>query len=208
MNNNLNSATLYQLKFNVSVTLVAIIMMACFTSVACAQASPESAKALPKYTRQEAVYSIPSIEMIRQDGITTSFPQELEDGRPVIMNFIFTSCSAICPLLSGVLSSLQNKLGDDIQNVHLVSISIDPEYDNPERLSEYAAKFKAKPQWQFYSGSVKNVLALQKAFDAYRGDKMNHTATTYLRASPGKPWVRLDGFVSADDIIGEYHRLQ
>ncbi|MDD1621973.1 MAG: SCO family protein [Methylococcaceae bacterium] len=183
-------------------------MTVCLQTEAYADSNPESSTASPKYTRSEAVYSLPNIEMLRHDQVKTRFPQELDDGRPVILNFIFTTCSAICPMLSGVLSGVQNKLGDEIQGMHLVSISIDPEYDNAERLKEYAAKFKAKPQWQFYSGSVDNVKTLQKAFNAYRGDKMNHSATTYLRASPGKPWVRLDGFLSSDDIIAEYHRLK
>jgi protein SCO1 len=179
-----------------------------FQTEAYADANPESSTASPKYTRSEAVYSIPNIEMLRHDQVKTQFPQELDDGRPVILNFIFTTCSAICPMLSAVLSSVQTKLGDEMQGMHLVSISIDPEYDNAERLKEYAEKFKAKPQWQFYSGSVENVKALQKAFNAYRGDKMNHSATTYLRAAPGKPWVRLDGFLNSEDIISEYHRLK
>jgi len=49
---------------------------------------------------------------------------------------------------------------------------------------------------------------VQRAFGAFRGDKMNHAPATFLRmGGPGKPWVRLDGLVSASDIIHEYHKL-
>lgn len=158
------------------------------------------------FSRSEGNYIVPSMDMIRHDGVKTRFPAELDDGRPVIMSFIFTTCAAICPMITGLLSGVQVKLGDEMQQVHMVSISIDPEYDRPERLQEYAKKFNAKPQWQFYSGAVKDVEALQKAFSVYRGDKMNHSATILLRGAPGKPWVRLDGFPSSDDVIREYRR--
>lgn len=160
------------------------------------------------FTRSEENYSIPSLQMIRQDSVTTPFPAELDDGRPVIMTFIFTTCSAICPMISGLLSGVQAKLGDEMKKVHMVSISIDPEYDRPERLQEYAKKFNAKPQWQFYSGAVKDVEALQKAFQVYRGDKMNHSSTILLRGAPGQSWVRLDGFPTSSDVIAEYRALK
>lgn len=162
----------------------------------------------PNFTRSEKDYAIPNVQLTRHDSVVAAFPAELDDGRPVILNFLFTTCSAICPMITGLLSGVQAKLGDEIQNVHMVSITIDPEYDRPERLLEYAKKFNAKSQWQFYSGSVKDVEVLQKAFDAYRGDKMNHSATIFLRGAPGKPWVRLDGFPSSDEVIREFRSLK
>ncbi len=155
--------------------------------------------------RSEAKYQIPSLTLVRQDGSKAAFPKELDDGRPVILNFIYTSCTAICPVTSQVFSQVQEKLGKDAAKVHMVSISIDPEYDTPARLSEYAKKYKAGGQWQYYTGTVEASIAMQKAFDAYRGDKMNHIPVTYLRIAPGKPWVRLDGFASPDEVIREYH---
>ena len=89
----------------------------------------------------------------------------------------------------------------------LVSISIDPEFDTPERLREYALKFGATSQWQHYTGSRQAVLAVQKAFNVYRGDKMNHFAVTFLRGAPAQPWVRLEGFATPDDIAREYRRI-
>ncbi len=48
---------------------------------------------------------------------------------------------------------------------------------------------------------------MQKAFDAYLGNKMRHQPLTFLHASPEAPWVRLDGFMSAQSLVAEYHRL-
>jgi protein SCO1/2 len=65
----------------------------------------------------------------------------------------------------------------------------------------------AGPQWQFYTGTLQDSVTLQKSFDAFRGDKMNHVPVTYLRLSPGKPWVRLDGLASADETVKQYRAL-
>jgi protein SCO1 len=153
--------------------------------------------------RSEADYLVPDLKLVRNDGAVTQFPKEIDDGRPVILDFIYTSCTDICPMTSLVFSQVQKKLAKDIGKVHLVSISIDPEYDTPERLTAYARRYSASPQWQHYTGTIEASVAMQKAFGAYRGDKMNHTPITYIRLAPGKPWVRLDGFANPDDIIRE-----
>jgi len=153
--------------------------------------------------RSEADYQVPDLKLVRNDGTVTQFPKEIDDGRPVILDFIYTSCTDICPMTSLVLSQVQKKLAKDIGKVHLVSISIDPEYDTPERLTAYARRYSASPQWQHYTGTIEASVAMQKAFGAYRGDKMNHTPVTYVRLAPGKPWVRLDGFANPDEIIRE-----
>ena len=157
--------------------------------------------------RSEANYSIPAVAQLRQDGKKVSFPADLDDGRPVLMQFIYTSCTAICPVTTQMFSQVQDKLGRDVSKLHMLSISIDPEYDTPARLAAYAKKYSAGAQWQFYTGTQAASVSLQKAFDAYRGDKMNHAPVTYLRAAPGKPWVRLDGLGSADEIVKEYRSL-
>ena len=157
--------------------------------------------------RSEATYNVPAVNLVRQDGTKVAFPKEIDDGRPVLLNFVYTSCTAICPVTSQVFSQIQEKLGKDAAKVHMVSVSIDPEYDTPARLVEYAKKYKAGPAWQHYTGTVEASVTMQKAFDAYRGDKMNHVPVTYLRVAPGKPWVRLDGFASPDEVIREYHKL-
>jgi protein SCO1 len=170
-----------------------------------AHCHPATASAVPlkRATRSTADYAVPSISLVRDDGKTVSLPAELDDGRPVVLDFIFTTCTSICPVMSRVFSGLQDKLGDQRGRVHLVSISIDPEQDTPARLTEYARKFHAGPPWRFYTGTVEASVAAQRAFDAYRGDKMDHTPVTFIRAAPGRPWVRIDGFASSDELAAE-----
>ena len=154
--------------------------------------------------RSIADYAIPALDLVRDDGSAALFPREVDDGRAVILNFVYTSCTAVCPLTSQVFSQVQKMLNKDIDKVHMISISIDPEYDTPERLAAYARKYHRSAHWQFYTGTVKDSIAMQKAFNAYRGDKMNHIPLTFMREAPGKSWVRLDGFANPDEVIREF----
>jgi subtilisin family serine protease/cytochrome oxidase Cu insertion factor (SCO1/SenC/PrrC family) len=158
------------------------------------------------WARTTASYRVPDVALVRADGAHVTLRRELDDGKPVILNFIFTSCAAICPVMTQTFADVQRRLGDE--RVHLVSLSIDPEADTPARLGEYAKKFAAGAQWSFYTGSLEASIAAQKAFDVYRGDKMNHAPVTFLRVAPGQPWVRLEGFAAAEDVVAEYRRLR
>jgi protein SCO1/2 len=153
--------------------------------------------------RLEAAYVIPAVDLVRDDGKTVSLPAEMDDGRPVVLNFIYTSCSTICPLSSQVFAQFQRALGAKHDSVHLVSISTDPEQDSPARLRAYAQQFHAERGWDHYTGTMAASIAVQRAFGAYYGDKMSHAPVTLMRAAPGKPWVRLDGFATGRDLLAE-----
>jgi protein SCO1/2 len=160
------------------------------------------------WIKSSVSYKIPELTLVRADGAKVSLPRELDaDGKPVILNFIYTTCTAICPVMTQTFAEIQNRLGDDKAKVRMISVSIDPEQDTPPRLREYARKYSAGPQWRFYTGTVEASIATQKAFDAYRGDKMNHLPVTFLRAAPGKPWVRLEGFAPPDEVMKEIRQL-
>ena len=152
-------------------------------------------------------YSLPDVTLVRDDEQAVSLKDALNDGRPVVLTFIYTTCTTICPVISQTLSQLQAKLGPERDKVHLVSISIDPENDTPARLREYAAKFGAGPEWQHYTGTLAASVATQKAFNVFREDKMEHNPVVLLRAAPGKDWLRIDGFATADELLDSYHGL-
>ena len=154
-------------------------------------------------SRSLASYAVPAIPLVREDGKRVMLTDELDDGRPVVLDFIYTTCNGICPLASQTFARLQKLLGPDTERVHLVSISIDPEQDTPDRLAEYAKQFHAASGWDHYTGTVRASLAAQRAFDVYRGDKMSHTPVTLVRVKPGSAWIRFDGFATADDLLLE-----
>ena len=152
-------------------------------------------------------YVAPDLTLVDMDGNTTTLRQALDTREPVLMNFIFTTCTTICPVLSATFSQVQQELGDEARQVRMISITIDPEQDTPQQLRQYADRYQAGPQWTFLTGELANVIAVQKAFDIYRGSKVNHEPITLLRGAGATAWVRIDGIASAEDIIGEYRKL-
>jgi protein SCO1/2 len=109
--------------------------------------------------------------------------------------------------MTQIFVQVQERLAADLGKLHMVSVSIDPEFDTPARLLAYSQQHRAGPQWDFYTGSVEASVAVQKAFDAYRGDKMNHVPLTLLRGPRRSNWARYDGFASPDLIAGAYRTL-
>ena len=89
----------------------------------------------------------------------------------------------------------------------MVSISLDPLQDIPERLKAYARHFMAGPEWQFLAGSEADSIAVQQAFGVYDIDMLNHVPVTFLRIMPDKPWVRLSGLVTPDELLSEFRYL-
>lgn len=156
--------------------------------------------------RSTANYFVPDVKLRDTRGADVALRSSLAGG-PVILNFIFSSCDTTCPVTSMTFSQVQQGLGSARREVRLVSVSIDPEQDTPAVLKAYAEKFGAGPGWQMLTGTVNDSIAVQRAFDVYRGDKMNHQPATFLRVRAGQPWVRLDGFASAAEILAEYHKL-
>jgi protein SCO1/2 len=188
--------------------LPALCLPALFLAGALGVAAPTDEAASPDSLRvSTAAYHVPDVQLVRQDGKAVSLAEEMNDGRPVVLNFIFTSCEAICPMMTQTFAVFQRKLGAESAQVHLMSISIDPEQDTPPRLRHYAKRFKSGPGWNFYTGTTAASVAAQKAFSVFRGEKMDHTAVTLLRAAPGAKWQRLDGFATPDDLIKQYHAL-
>jgi protein SCO1/2 len=154
--------------------------------------------------RSEQNYVLPAVKMTRGDGKRMTLAEALDDGRPVMLNFIYTSCNAICPVTSQVFVEVRERLGAERDKINMVSISIDPEQDTPRRLTAYAKRFGSAGTWAHYTSSSADAIEIQRAFGAWRGDKMNHQPTTYMRGAPGKPWVRLDGFFSPEDLVSNY----
>lgn len=155
-----------------------------------------------------ANYTIPELTLINMYGAEIALHNVLNGSSPVILNFIYTSCTAICPVMSATFAQVQQLLGSNSRNIHMVSISIDPEIDTPARLKQYASKFGVGSHWEMLTGTLEDSQAVQRIFGVYNGDKMNHTPVTFLKAQgAANKWVRLDGAVDATDIVKAFDRL-
>lgn len=125
-------------------------------------------------------------------------------GRVWVANFIFTTCPSFCPRLTEQMKSLQRRIGD-ADGVRLVSISVDPTNDTPERLREYAAVHGADDdRWLFLTGERRAVYSLVRD-----GFKLAVTERSAEEAADGEGViVHSDRFVLVDGearIRGYYH---
>lgn len=84
------------------------------------------------------------------------FGSEDVAGKVWVANFIFTSCATECPLLSRRMQDIQKTFEHD-PRVELVSISVDPRTDSPERLAKYAEAYQAGEKWAFLTGDSKEI---------------------------------------------------
>ena len=159
------------------------------------------------YKRTLKTYPVPDVTMLNQDGQKVNLPAFLETSEPYALNFIFTSCTTICPIMSATFSQMQRELGTEAKDLRMISISIDPEYDKPKRLKDYIEKFQMGDNFTFLTGDLDVIIAVEKAFDSYTPDKMQHRPFTIFKEAGSSQWVRIDGLASGTSLADEYRQL-
>jgi len=158
----------------------------------------------PQYKKSSVAITVPDEVLINQDGEKVRLKDFLNDpAQPVVVDFIYGTCTTICPILSAGFANLQRKLGGDSRKVRLVSITIDPEHDTPKVMKEYLERYHARPGWDFLTGSRASIENVMREFDAYFPDKMSHLPLNFIRQPGDGKWVRLYGLMSSGDFMNE-----
>jgi protein SCO1/2 len=160
-----------------------------------------------KYRRTVARYEVPDVALVNQDGAEVRLPQALGAEKPVLLDFFFSSCTTVCPVLSVAFSGLLKELGPHAREVRVISIAIDPDHDTPEVLRGYRTRFGAGPEWELLTGSREDVDRVRKTFGAYTQNKVTHRPLTFLRPAGSHSWVRIEGLVGASELMAEYRAL-
>ena len=166
---------------------------------------PEKGQA--RYTKSMESYDLPEMNLTDQNGDPVDVASLGEGSDPVVVTFVFTTCTTICPVMTATFSKVDRELAAEGAGVKLVSVSIDPEFDSPGVLKKYAERWKASDDWSFLTGDLDDVNNLLRSFHAYYGDKMNHKPL-YLMKAPGQDqWVRIEGLARGSDLVAEYREL-
>lgn len=147
--------------------------------------------------------SIPDTVLIDQNGVKHRFYTDLIKGKTVLMNGVYTSCPGVCPIQTSVFARVQALLGDRVGNdVQMISVSIDPVTDTPQKLKKYAEKFHVKPGWLFLTGPRQDVAEVLRAMDLYSAVPSEHTPIAAVGYEPGAVWMKMINITAPSDIVG------
>ena len=147
--------------------------------------------------------AIPDVEVVTQDGETVRFYSDLVEGKVVAMNFVFTTCTTICPPMGAIFGQLESRLGERAgRDVHLISVSVDPTTDTPERLAEWAAKFGRTPGWTLVTGDKATIDSLLKSLQVFNADFADHAPVVLLGKDAAGEWTRAYGLAPPETLVG------
>jgi protein SCO1/2 len=154
-----------------------IVLAALAAAVGCdsAKAGDVSSGPAAFVSAEPVVYdfAIPDFSMVDQKGRKVSRADLT--GKVLVVDFIFTTCPTVCPRLTERMSGVDKSLAGE-SDVRMVSITVDPENDSPEKLAAYGARYGADPErWLFLTGEPDHVrdtvirgfkMAVRKVSDA------------------------------------------
>ena len=144
---------------------------------------------------------IPHARVLDQNGKQLDFYTDLIKGKSVAINFVFTTCTAICPSLTATFRRVQQEARTRGLDVQLISVSVDPTVDTPERLQEYAKKFKAESGWTFVTGDKAEIDSILQAMGVAITNKNDHTPMVLIGNEVADFWTRTYGLSSPKTIV-------
>jgi cytochrome oxidase Cu insertion factor (SCO1/SenC/PrrC family) len=147
-----------------------------------------------KYFSLGSMKKVPDANLINQDGKKVKFA-ELIKGKVVALNFIFTTCKTICPPMGANFAGLKKLMDSKIKSSELVmlTLSIDPATDSPERLKAWSERFDAGSGWTLLTGKQQDVFELLKSLGVYSAVKEEHAPIVLLGKEGTDNWIRTNG---------------
>jgi protein SCO1/2 len=152
----------------------------------------------------------PNVRLRTQSNETVRFYDDLVKGKVVLINFMFTSCTTLCPRSTENLVKIQQALGEHAgRDVFMVSISVDPQTDTPAVLKEYAERFHTKPGWTFVTGKAADIALLQRQLGVVDNDdgKAQHTGMLIYGSDVSGSWGATPIMLSASSVAHNVLRL-
>ena len=148
----------------------------------------------PDATEALGTLDVPDVPLVDQNGKPVRFYTDLVKGKVVAVNFVFTTCTTICPPMGANFARLQKLLAG--KDVHLISVSIDPAADTPGRLKEWSGKFGAGPGWTLVTGDRDEVFRLLKGLGVYTASITEHSPLVLVGNEPARRWTRAYGLAA------------
>ncbi len=143
---------------------------------------------------------LPNVELITQDNQKVHFYTDLVKDRRVVIQFMFTRCKDVCPIITHNLVEVQRLLKGRVgSDIFIYSISLSPEEDSPRDLKGYARMHGVGPGWTFLTGKPDDILLLRKSLGFFYNDpkedadRNNHSGMLVVGTEPLMRWAMCQG---------------
>ena len=160
------------------------------------QSAPEAAGQTP------AQKYFTDVELVDQDGRRVRLYSDLLKGKTVVVNAFFATCKGVCPPMSQNLQRVQEAFKERVgKDLHIISITVDPEADTPAALKEYAKRYGAIPGRYFVTGKKENVDWALYKLGQYVEQKEDHTNIFIVGNEATGLWKKLRGIANIAEIV-------
>ncbi|MHC8387251.1 SCO family protein [Pseudomonas sp. MDT2-39-1] len=157
---------------------------------------------------ESAQVKFADVALVDQNGKPVRLEKDLVTNKIVVMSFIYTSCTTVCPVVSSIMGKVQKQLGARVgDEVQLVSISIDPQRDDAKRLNDYARNFQKGPGWSWLTGSSQSINETLKGLGSFSGDFKSHQPLILVGDGNSRHWTRYYGFTDPAVLTREVEKL-
>lgn len=145
---------------------------------------------------------VPDVTLVDQSGNSVRLVSDVIGKRTAVINFIFTSCTSICPAISSVMQRVQRSLDTRLsKDVVLISISVDPTNDTPDRLAAYSKQFGRRDGWYWLTGRPAEIRAALKSFSSSVASPEDHAPLVLIGKASEVDWIRFVGFPDPKDLL-------
>jgi protein SCO1 len=154
-------------------------------------------------TLQIRARPIPDVRLTDQSGHQVRFASDVLRQRPALISFIYTRCTTTCPLVGATVATVTEKLQADAGKFAIVSITVDPDYDTPDRLLDWRKLHGDMPQWTLLTGPKREINHLLRAFGAYSANLEDHSEILLIGPNASGQWVRMSSLAAWDTVAAE-----
>jgi len=151
---------------------------------------------------------IPDVEVVNNRGKRVYLYSDLIKDKIVLLSFFYTRCSYICSMQGVSLAKVQKELEPLGKDVFLISISMDPRGDTPEKLKQWGRNFGAGPRWTIVSSDRLEMSRMIKEFTGEEtGPRDLHSSTVFLGNDRTGEWLATDGLFGPKTLVGLLKKL-
>lgn len=159
-------------------------------------------------TTDETRITLPNVTLRDAYGRPFALKPSSFDGKIVVVNFIFTRCTSICPALTSVMSAVQRGLGPRLgRDVVLLSISVDPGNDTTKDMRAYAERVGASVHWRWLTGNSGDIARVLRAFGLSAGKPGDHPPLVLVGDPARNRWTRWVGVPTPATIVDTARKM-